>query len=555
MERNNIEIMNKKISLLFLKEKEEKYFDNECLEDFDFNNVLNLFTKDDNEKQLIREIITNIIDENTIKYRQNVIEDIINNPIILEKLENIIPSLEVLEGYYYEEMKKMRNENIEIENKFFENMWRMDELEEYIKCIGNLSEISKNSDIEISSNGLKELFSYTEEIQNSEIYNNLVKDIRGLSKIKDGISGFKIGVNLDTSLRAKEAVLLSIDDKNCEDQLFGNKIFGNSLGLNKEFVELSSAPKYGSFEGMHYSMNNFLKDISNIKKEEGQIIEKALEKYESIDTSMLGSLRKDIVFYTRILNMINKFKKIGLPISKPEIFDKSSKIFKVDEIYNLNLVEKNLDTSSFKLKIDIIRNDVDMSKEERIFVLTGPNSGGKTTYMEAIGITQILAQAGVFIPGKNAEISIVDNIYTHYPIEEETQKDTGKLGQESKRLREIFEKVTQYSFIFLNESFSSTSEIDGVYIAKEIIKALNLLGAKSIYTTHILSLLEEIDGINRDQNQNSIISMVAKLEKNKENRRSFKIEKSKPMESSFAKDIIKEYGIDYENLIRSKNEY
>mgnify|MGYP000893560306 CR=1 FL=1 len=61
-----------------------------------------------------------------------------------------------------------------------------------------------------------------------------------------------------------------------------------------------------------------------------------------------------------------------------------------------------------------------MSDEGRIFILTGPNSGGKTTYIQAVGALQIMFQAGVFIPCGKAWLSPVDNLYTHFPVEEKT---------------------------------------------------------------------------------------------------------------------------------------
>ena len=63
--------------------------------------------------------------------------------------------------------------------------------------------------------------------------------------------------------------------------------------------------------------------------------------------------------------------------------------------------------------------------------------GGKTTYTQGIGIAQILAQAGLYVPGTEAEISPVDGIYSHFQIEERIDKGTGRLGDESERLHKI----------------------------------------------------------------------------------------------------------------------
>ena len=129
-----------------------------------------------------------------------------------------------------------------------------------------------------------------------------------------------------------------------------------------------------------------------------------------------------------------------------------------------------------------------MSDEGRIFILTGPNSGGKTTYIQAVGALQIMFQAGVFIPCGKAWLSPVDNLYTHFPAEEKTGMDAGRLGEESKRFNGIFKIATRYSLVILNESFTSTSFTESFYLPRDIVCALRYLGARALFATHLHEL-------------------------------------------------------------------
>jgi len=83
----------------------------------------------------------------------------------------------------------------------------------------------------------------------------------------------------------------------------------------------------------------------------------------------------------------------------------------------------------------VIPNDVILGSRGRIVILTGPNQGGKTTYLQAVGQAHVIAQAGVFVPGRDARISPVDGIYTHFPVEERLKLGTGRFGDEARRMR------------------------------------------------------------------------------------------------------------------------
>jgi len=92
-----------------------------------------------------------------------------------------------------------------------------------------------------------------------------------------------------------------------------------------------------------------------------------------------------------------------------------------------------------------------MRTQARIWILTGPNRGGKTTFTQSVGLIHILFQAGLYVPAAEARISPVDAIYTHFPVPETTQLGMGRLDEEAKRLAGIFAAATPQSLILLNE--------------------------------------------------------------------------------------------------------
>ena len=109
---------------------------------------------------------------------------------------------------------------------------------------------------------------------------------------------------------------------------------------------------------------------------------------------------------------------------------------------------------------------------------------------------------------------------------------------------------TRDSMFLLNESFSTTSFEEGVYIAHDAVRALRDLGARTIYNTHLHKLAMEIEEINAEGNGDSLVSsLVAEA---KEGKRSYRVRVGKPDGLSYARDIAMKYGVTYEQLMEKR---
>ncbi len=142
----------------------------------------------------------------------------------------------------------------------------------------------------------------------------------------------------------------------------------------------------------------------------------------------------------------------------------------------------------------------------------------------------------------------MDNIYTHYPADENETMDLGRLGEETKRFRELFHTATKDSLLLLNESFSTTSFEEGYFIARDVVRALKHMGVRTIYNTHMHKLALEIDAINDEEKTEDLAaSLVARSVQGK---RSFQIEAAPPEGQSYARDIAQKYGVTFEQLMK-----
>jgi DNA mismatch repair ATPase MutS len=170
-----------------------------------------------------------------------------------------------------------------------------------------------------------------------------------------------------------------------------------------------------------------------------------------------------------------------------------------------------------------------------------------------VGLCQLLAQTGVWVPAARARLSPVDNIYTHYPVEEQLAKGTGRFGDEAQRLSQIFAQGTRHSLVLLNESLASTNPGESLYIAQDIVRILRRLGARAIFATHLHELAADVAALNASTDGDSrIVSLVASRTAAEAGdngpQRSYKIAPGPPLGRSYAREIAAQYGISYDQL-------
>jgi DNA mismatch repair ATPase MutS len=521
-------------------------------------------------------------DPKVIKYRQEIIDDLLKYPELVESFTSLLPMLIDLDDF--KTTKGADNDQLLIAVK------RLGELDLYIKCIHQFKAMFKGLEQKINSEGLSKFCHMIKVISENRTFLELEEKLPKLRNGFEGLASVTVGINLDAQLRPVEATLLSINSKRFTGEPFIKKLFGKS-GKNEfegigELHSLddtvlrwdSRSPQVSGigvlanknsylrgkdtinsialtktlFNDLHVVINNIIKPISS-----------EIAHFTRINASLLTRLEPEIAFYLGALNLIGQMRSCGLDMCKPEYVSKEDRVFIVEGIYNINLaLIMHYKQPYAYLTSMIVTNNVDFSKNGRIFILTGPNRGGKTTYTQCIGLTQILFQLGMFIPASKARISPVDMICTHFPVEEKPDSNLGRLGEESKRLSEIFKKATRYSLVLLNESLSSTSPGESLYIAKEIVAALKLLGVRAIFATHLHDLALNLDSFNKnipgDSKVLSIVSGVDMGETGNNSKdsamRTYKIIPGPPLGKSYARDIATRYGISFEKLVNTLKE-
>ena len=138
-----------------------------------------------------------------------------------------------------------------------------------------------------------------------------------------------------------------------------------------------------------------------------------------------------------------------------------------------------------------IENDVHFTKNKNFIILTGPNMAGKSTYMKQIALICILAQIGMFVPAKSANLSIIDKFLTRIGASDDILTGQSTFMVEMSEVSQILNTATEKSLIILDEVGRGTSTYDGLAIATAISSYIHdKIKAKTIFATHYHELNE-----------------------------------------------------------------
>lgn len=284
-----------------------------------------------------------------------------------------------------------------------------------------------------------------------------------------------------------------------------------------------------------------------------QIIEMAFHnKYVSCDLNQISRLKPEMTFYFRLSRLIRQMQAAGLPFCKP-ILATSAQSVRIQGLYDLSLARQMVSTGISDLSNQVVTNDFTVLPNERIFLVTGPNQGGKTTFLRSIGTAQLLMQTGCLVPAQSAVMVLADQIYTHFPQEEILGVGLGRLGEEAERMAQIIRHANNHSLVLLNETFSSTRRVDGYFLSRELIKTLLAIRCTCIFVTHLSELAADIETMNDSADQEgSSVNLVAGIIDQDglglTGSRTFKVTRFKPNSYGYSQDLVRKHGLTGDQL-------
>lgn len=235
-----------------------------------------------------------------------------------------------------------------------------------------------------------------------------------------------------------------------------------------------------------------------------------------------------LAFYLEMASMLDRVRAQNIPLTYPIPTD--SRDIHIAEAYDISLLAKN--------EKNIIPNDIDFDESAPFFYLTGANGGGKTTYLRTVGIACVLLLLGAPIPARSANTAIPSGIFTHFPHDERFD-GSGRFIEEHRRVESILARADRGSLILLNETYSTTNEENAIRMTVQLAEQIWERGNFGLYITHQHGL-----------GKTEIPYLNVLVDKDDNNRRTFKIVRQQGSGGSFAADILRKYGLTRQDLER-----
>jgi DNA mismatch repair protein MutS len=511
---------------------------------------------DEHRERFVAGVLTELCtDPKVITHRQQVIANLLDEPALCERLRDLLPQLSAL---VRQPQRPMYTYEWDVE----QIVHRLAELELYVEVALRLAEALETSALHAPA--LQALHASIQGITTSHEFEALREELPPLRAQLDAVQSVTIGVNLSRDLRPESATILSIDAERIEGRggllkrLLGQE--SARLGITKLRGEPGRSLR-SFFPPMepdgHRHANPLVEDLRRLLERVMEPVAKAIERYVWVHTRDFAALENELSLMLNGVALIARLRAAGLPMCRPEIAPMDDRMSALEEGYNPSLALRMLQAAPEESATgSVVTNPITFDQVNgRVWILTGPNRGGKTTYARAAGLAQLLFQAGMYVPARTARISPADKLFTHFPRPESATLGEGRLDDEAVRLAGIFQEATPHSLILINEGLSGTNTLEALGLAHDAVRGLHLLGARTIYVTHLHELARHVDEINDTTcGDGTVGSLVAEVEGEIRaggagHRRTFRVRPSPPHGLSYASEIAEQHGISYSQLV------
>ena len=365
-----------------------------------------------------------------------------------------------------------------------------------------------------------------------QIYLDMLKQLRGIADEnleKMTSTGFK---NMFLLLQSEISDEYLLETKNLLEGLrnekgtlisakFGSLLQGTQLQLRKKNANGFRrrwwfSPSYTLAKRDERGAQDFSNRIDRATNESANALAQAAEHLGNF----FKMLEKEIAFYVGCVNLADTLKEVGVPVSFPVFIPENEDKRSWQALFDVSL--------ALVKKTGIVGNSLEAA-QKKLYVITGANQGGKSTFLRSIGQAQLMGQCGMFVGAREFTAPLRKKIFTHFKKAEDTKLTSGKLDEELTRMSMIADCLEPYSLVLFNEALASTNEREGAEIGRQITEALLNNEVEVFSVTHLYDYAKSFS------QRQDIEYLRAQRTDNAE--RTFKVAEGRPEKTAFGEDL------------------
>ncbi|WP_448378893.1 DNA mismatch repair protein MutS [Fervidobacterium sp.] len=419
--------------------------------------------------------------------------------------------------------KKAIEKRHDMVSAFFEDTLLTNEIREYLDGVYDLERIinrlqydsAKPKDLISLKNTLEVIEPLREALESNENLITLVEELPDLSIVKEKIQNTlndEIEGDLGEGKIIREGVSKELDEyrellyhsneklKEFEEterirtgiqklKVGFNNVFGYYIEIPKG--QTKNAPE--DYTRLQTLVNAERYTNPKLKEFEQKILA-AKERVEELEKLIFANLCDELKTYTEAL------RKTSETLAWIDIYTSFAYIARLYGYIRPVLSDEEFEILQGRHPVverfvnEFIPNDTYMDENLRMYILTGPNMSGKSTYIRQIGLIALMSQIGSFVPANFAKIPVFDRIFTRMGARDDISTGKSTFLTEMSEVALILNKATPKSLVLLDEVGRGTSTFDGISIAWAISEYIyNEVKCKTVFATHFTELTELAD--------------------------------------------------------------
>lgn len=434
-------------------------------------------------------------DAETVLYRQSVLKDCLKNQTVIRTLYDI--SLEAIEG------KRQRWLGVfsHYPSGILSESVRL--LQMLMEVLGKLKRVVMEANGKFESAGFNTLFATLEAELADDYFATVKAQLKELE--------FRDGVLMSAELgQGNQGVNHVLHPSDLRKRNWFERLFRRSEGYT---FHLDPRDEAG------------FRSLSELQDQGINLAANAVAQASDHISNFFIMMRTELAFYIGCINLHEWLRHKHVPVCFPVPMPHDVRTQSFEDLRDTCLVLSTDQT--------VVGNDL-VADGKNLFIITGANQGGKSTFLRSIGIAQLMMQCGMFVTAQAYGASLCRGLFTHYKREEDASMKSGKFDEEMDRMSTIVDRLKSDSLLLFNESFAATNEREGAEIAIQIVRALQEAGVKIFFVTHNYELANEL----WEKRTNS--SCFLRAERQDDGRRTFKLLPGPPLATSYGTDLYQE---------------